>query len=329
MPGEANWKAVAAEPVLSRESPAHVVGEELWWAGEKVPAMTVRIAVADGSGNQTVRQFALEPADPQVDQAALARELGVPPLPTADMEAPMQAVPVAPAARPAASGDSWAAGRPLEYRGRPLHMAKSRRFAWDYEAQDPLPGGGRMRAELWTTRDGGVTWQRAAVDADGRSPIDVQLPAAGLYGVRLELMADVPDTGDGPRSGDEPQAWLGIDDEPPQVELLGVARDPQDASVLVIRYVGRDPLLLPTGGRLLYSPNAEGPWATIADGLAAEGEHRWRPDRTVPARVHVRVEVADAAGNVGSASSTEAVTVAGARVVGRLGGLRAAPDAGP
>jgi hypothetical protein len=46
----------------------------------------------------------------------------------------------------------------------------------------------------------------------------------------------------------------------------------------------------------------------------------------VPARVHVRVEVTDAAGNVGAAASTEAITVAPPRVVGKLGGLRPAPD---
>ena len=386
-PADQGWKTLATEPILSRESPAHAVGEEIWWAGEKVTALTVRITVADGSGNKTTRQFSLEPTDPQVDQAGLAGELGVPPLPTAGGDDSTLAVAgSAPASSaPPTSGEGWAAesargwsterpqppigdvasngrsvlvkptgsaaallpradeaarasvsthdtlaaaaaGQALEYRGKPLHMAKSRRFSWDYDARDMVPGAARMRAELWTTRDGGVTWQRAAVDADGRSPIDVQLPATGLYGVRLEMVADVPDAGDGPRSGDAPEAWLGVDDEPPQVDLLGVARDPQTPGVLIIRYTARDPLLGPQATRLLYSPNAEGPWATIADGLASQGEHRWQPDRGVPARVFVRVEVTDAAGNVGAASSTEAITVAAPRVVGKLGGLRAAPD---
>lgn len=386
-PADPGWKPLATEPILSRESPAHLVGEEIWWAGEKVTSLTVRITVADGSGNRTTKQFSLEPTDPHVDQAALARELGVPPLPTAGAEAAAVAVAAAPAAAsaPPTAGETWApetargwsdqppqqpggdgttsgrsvlvkrtgsaaallpraeaamqtdtgghdplaaaaAGQPLEYRGKPLHMAKSRRFTWDYEAQDRMPGAARVRAELWTTRDGGVTWQRAAVDTDGRSPIDVQLPATGLYGVRLEMVADVPDAGDGPRSGDIPEAWLGVDDEPPQAELLGVARDPQAPGVLIIRYTARDPLLGPQAARLLYSPNVAGPWATIADGLASQGEHRWQPDRAVPARVFVRVEVADAAGNVGAASSTEAITVAAPRVVGKLGGLRAAPE---
>jgi flagellar M-ring protein FliF len=52
------------------------VGETIWWAGEKVEQLIVRIAISDRSGNQTVRQFSLEPVDPRVDQAVLAKELG-------------------------------------------------------------------------------------------------------------------------------------------------------------------------------------------------------------------------------------------------------------
>ena len=80
--GDQGWKKISAEAVLSRESPAHMVGEEIWWAGEQVDAMTVRIAITDSAGNRTERQFSLEPSDPQVDQAALAREIGAPPLPS-------------------------------------------------------------------------------------------------------------------------------------------------------------------------------------------------------------------------------------------------------
>jgi hypothetical protein len=49
----------------------------------------------------------------------------------------------------------------------------------------------------------------------------------------------------------------------------------------------------------------------------------------VPARVHIRVEVADAAGNVGAASTPEAISVASPRFIGKLGGLRAAPGQNP
>lgn len=405
--GEKGWKTVATQPILSRESPAHLVGEEIWWAGEKVDALTARISVADASGNETVRQFTMSTSDPQVDQAALAVELGVPPLPTAESGTQSPAVtsvvvaPTTPgdaavgtasnaeagsgragwsaepghwsAGQPRPDGSAVAvagrsrsvlvkraagaasgmlpqaappdvgsqiaalprqtsapgtAGHPLEYRGKPLHIARSRRFAWDYEAHAPQNGVGKLRAELWSTQDGGLTWQRIAVDEDGVSPIDLHFPNAGLYGVRLEMAADVPEAASGPRSGEAPEAWLGVDEEPPQAEILGAARDEASGGI-VIRYAARDPLLVPSRTRLLYSPNVEGPWATIADGLDNQGEHRWQPERGVPARVFVRVEATDAAGNVGTATTPEPVLVAASRTVGKLGGLRLPPPSPP
>jgi hypothetical protein len=422
------WKSVAADAVLARESPAHLVGEAIWWAGEKVEQLSVRIAISDEAGNQTVRQFPLEPSDPRVDQATLAQELGVPPLPGQSddnsdalrgndgggLEADRDLALTAPATvsagpgtdagaigsvltreggsgwpaesaawndRPAAAGSRTAAnrqgstrnvtaqprnrtasaasllpraddtpprhgvarpasapvdplaaagitqpavdGQPLAYRNRPLHLARSRRFAWDYEIPANRRAAGPLRAELWTTRDGGVTWQKAAIDNDGKSPIDVELSAAGFYGVRLELVADVPDAEAGPRSGAEPDAWVGVDEEPPQVELVGIDRDESEATdALLIRYSARDPLLASNAVRLTYSPNAEGPWATIITGIANEGVHRWEPGRNVPARVFIRIEATDAAGNEATASSDEAISVAPTRFGGRLGGLR-------
>jgi len=422
-PEDQGWKTVAADAVLARETPAHMVGESIWWAGEKVNQLAVRISITDESGNRTEKKLSLELSDPNVDQAALAQELGVPPLPTgtagsqaadfadpafqpsaasrpstgptsestgsvlvrgadrlpqaggwpaqtapwiggeprsathpAERTAGLNAGPSgapstgtagllpraddAPAHRAAArpvstAADQFAAsditgtgadGEPLSYRGRPLHLARARRFAWDYEIPAVRRAAGPLRAELWTTMDGGLTWQKAAVDGDGRSPSDVELAAPGFYGVRLELVADVPDADAGPRSGAEPDAWVGIDDEPPQVELIGTDRDEADAGdVLVIRYAARDPLLPANAVRLLYSPNPDGPWATIIAGAPNEAAHRWEPGRSVPARVFVRIEATDAAGNKGFAVAEEAISVAPTRFGGKLGGLRVVP----
>jgi len=383
--GSGEWKAVATEGILARQSPAHVVGEDIWWAGEKVDSLTVRIAVTDASGNRTAKQFTMEAADPGIDQAALAAEIGVPPLPGDSGAMPLAAAP----ARPATAGGAtsawtaepatWSGGEPrqaaaddgrsvlvtqiaasaarpidvghgpalggdasrlltanvptpaadgrMEYRGRPLQLSRSRRFAWDYETPAEAVDGRKLRAELWGTRDGGVTWQRTAVDTDGTSPIDVEVPAPGLYGFRLEMVAADASTG-GPRSGDTPETWVGVDEEAPQVELIGVDRD-DAADALVIRWSARDPLLPPRSARILYSPHAAGPWATIVERADNQGEHRWQPDRSVPAKVFVRVEVTDAAGNLGVASSAEPVAVSQSRFVGRLGGLRPLPPPAP
>jgi hypothetical protein len=392
------WKSIAAEGVLSRESPAHLVGEEIWWAGEKVESLTARITVADSAGNQTVRQFTMEPTDPNVDQVALAQELGAPSLPSQSV--PQDAVaagsvarasPPTDGARPAGgwtaeTAAAWSAEQPrvpatqadgvgeqqsvlvsrtggsamapdnptgvrsllastsagvpaqmpsqssgpqpLEYRGKPLQLSRSRRFAWDYEMPAERPNATRLRVELWSTRDGGLSWQKAAVDDDVVSPINVVLPAAGLYGFRLEIMPDVPDSSAGPRPGDAAESWIGIDEDPPHVEFLGAARlSESDTSGIVIRYTSRDQLPAPKTARLLFSPNAEGPWATITTAVENQGEYRWQPDRATPARVYLRIEVADAAGNVGAATSPEPVTVSTTRVVGRLGGVRTLPTA--
>ena len=390
------WKTVAAQGVLSRESPAHLVGEEIWWAGEKVEALTARITVSDSAGNQTVRQFTMEPTDPNVDQAALARELGAPSLPTQQPEETVavrpltQASPSNNGARPAGgwtaeTAAAWSAEQPrvpttqsgrvgqqqsvlvsqaeghavaptdptsgrsllastaaaapaqmlnqvpgspqsLEYRGKPLQLSRSRRFAWDYEVPAERPNATRLRVELWCTRDGGLSWQKAAVDDDAVSPINVVLPAAGLYGFRLEIVPDAPDTSTGPRPGDAAESWIGIDEDPPHVELLGASRvSESESSGIVIRYTSRDQLPAPKTARLLFSPNADGPWATIATAVDNQGEYRWQPDRATPARVYLRIEVADASGNVGAVTSPEPVTVSTSRVVGRLGGVRTLP----
>jgi len=407
------WKKIAAVGILSRESPAHLVGEEIWWAGEQVDAVTVRIAIADSSGNRTVRQYSLEPSDPQVDQNALARELGMPglsseeppPIPEATPQPPSPPASMAvgsppssgwnPESAPSWSGDSpniakgsqsvlvkpsesavagslvshassmpaatqdalrlpvgasssipgspsalqtsplieapapqTVAGQPLEYRGRPLQLVRARRFEWDYEFPSDASGAGPMRVELWFTRDGGVTWQRSAVDNDTISPIAVSLPAAGLYGFRLEVVPDVADAGSGPASGDKPDCWVGIDDEPPQPELIEIGR-PQDRSgAVLIRYTVRDQLLVPRSTRLSFSQNPSGPWTTIAESLENAGEHLWQPPRGVPSRVFVRIEAADAAGNLGINTTPQAVVVAAPRVVGKLGGVRVAPSSG-
>ena len=396
---EKGWKSVAADAVLAREAPAHMVGEAIWWAGERVERLVVKITLTDTSGNQAVKQFSLDATDPRVDQSALARELGLPPLPTAsatsdfsspdaDLLAPVEAAPETrsvmttgeptspwpaeaaswsaasaavdsaaprrpngPTAMPAAAGllprakldatrqtppsasaamlaaVSGAEGGALEYRGRPLHLVNTRRFAWEYEIPAIRRTAGPLRAELWTTIDGGVTWQRAVVDKQCQSPITVELPDTGFYGVRLELVADVPDAAAGPRTGSEPDAWVGVDDEAPNVELLAVDRDhPGSDDILIIRYAAGDPLLTGNSVRLMYSPNPSGPWATIAAGLANEGIHRWEPGKSVPARAFLRVEASDAAGNLGSTVSAEPVSVAPTRVPGRLGSLRALPS---
>ena len=415
---EPEWRSVASEGILSRESPAHMIGEEIWWAGDETDGLTVRIAISDAGGSETVRQFALEPTDPGIDQAALAREIGAPPLPrTAAPASIATASPSRPAgvpswlsggseggwaperaaapptrtrassptrsvlsraglsgprptpappeasptneppggaprlpglplerepggdARPPRAGGSLPAGTgstaaavaaASEYRGKPLMLSSSTRFNWDYEVDLPRYNREPLRVELWSTRDAGVTWQRAAVDDDVSSPIEVSLESEGLYGFMLLVVPDRGGLGSGPRTGEQPQAWVGVDTTPPQVANLEVepAEDSGEESV-TIHYTASDPLLSPGSVRILFSPSTDGPWATVAEGLEASGSHRWTPGRGVPPRVFLRVEASDAAGNTGHTTTPHAVLVCPARQSGRLGTIRPLPSEQP
>ena len=412
---DGDWKTIAAEPVLARQSPAHLIGEEIWWAGQDVDGLQVRIEVADTAGHRTSQQFSLLPSPPGVTQADLAREIAAPVLPgdgdvtrdsrgrsiasvmvTRPTESPSAAGSLAP--RPgrkagqgsltdvtwrADTGRPWSDGEPIatghqarlasatagsrtppglaeqpiirvrqptlaealsaglssragvrdatvaaaEYRGRPLHLLRSRQFRWQYDFAVPADLDGPFRVELWTTRDAGGSWQRAAVDDDTVSPITVEFPAEGLYGCRLEVVRELPGEPLGPRPGDEPAHWIGIDETPPQVSQLDIQLVPGGATgEFLIDYRCDDPLALPDRVRLSYSPHATGPWATIASEQPAAGSYRWQPHRNLPSRVFVRVEMPDAAGNIGGLVTAEPVAVRTARFTGTLGSPQLLPD---
>lgn len=383
--GNSPWKPIASQPVLSRQSPAHLVGEEIWWAGRDVTDLTVRISVADSAGHTTTRQFSLLPSDPGISQAALAREIQSPALPgetssldeeivqkthsvmiAADQETSHSSLATKgywhPDPAPAWTGDkppiqtattnittstaptashnrtqkmmrvtpptlaeaiSTPTGVPAEYQGRPLHLMRSREFTWDYNFQAPEDLRGPFRAELWITLDAGGSWERIAVDDDTISPIAVTFPGDGLYGCRLEIVRDSKGEPIAPRAGTTPTAWIGVDETPPQISSLDIrAVDESTSGDFLIEYRCEDALGLPDSVRLSYSPHPTGPWATIVTNQASTGSYRWQPHRSLPSRVFVRVEMSDAAGNVGEIVSPQPVTVRTARFVGTLGSPR-------
>jgi hypothetical protein len=392
---DGDWKTIATEPVLSRRSPAHLVGEEIWWAGQDVGSLTVKISMADASGHRTTQQFSMLPTDPEVTQSDLANEITTPALPS-----PLAGSSTGDSHRTKSVmlqdrlpgrkntdmrwqptlGKSWAGGEPVgfaqpsntqsstikndsavaekkplltissptladaikenlqhpelsqnqktgvvaEYRGSPLHLMRIQNFSWEYSFNVPEDLQGPFRVELWSTRDGGNSWERIAVDKDTTSPIDVEFSGEGLFGCRLEIVRDVSGTPIAPRAGESPSTWIGIDTTPPQATSLDVVTvKKSDSEAFEIHYSFEDPLTIPGHVRLSYSPHRTGPWATIASDQAASGHYKWKPHRSLPSRVFVRIEMPDAAGNVGESITQEPITLRTARFVGTLGSPRA------
>ena len=392
-----DWKSIATEPVLSRRSPAHLIGEEIWWAGQEIDGLTVKISVADTAGHRTTKQFSMLPTDPNISQSDLANEIIAPaiPSPLAGSNRRTQSVvakdPLSNAQNMGKDwqptpGNSWSDGEPVaytqqspvqartaqgrieevstaplltissptladaieeklkkpdssqnqeasfvaEYQGSPLHLMRVNSFSWEYSFNIPEDLQGPFRVELWSTRDGGTSWERIAVDEDTASPIDVEFQGEGLFGCRLEIVRDIPGPPISPRAGESPSTWIGIDTTPPQVTSLDVTMvDGNDSDAFEIRYAFEDPLAIPNSVRLSYSPHQTGPWATIATAQAINGTFNWKPHRSLPSRVFVRIEMPDAAGNIGESTTLDPITLRTARFIGTLGSPRASPTDTP
>ncbi len=389
-----DWKSIATEPVLSRSSPAHLIGEEIWWAGQEVDELTVKISVADSAGHRTTKQFSMLSGDPNVSQSDLANEIIAPALPSplAGSNRQTQSVVVKNTISETSTtgvewqptpGNPWSDGEPVafsqhspaqartaherieaegstaplltissptladaiekklrkpnslqnpepefvsQYQGRPLHLMRVQSFRWEYSFDVPEDLQGPFRVELWSTRDGGHSWERIAVDEDTASPIDVEFQGEGLFGCRLEIVRDIPGPPISPRAGESPSTWIGIDTTPPQVTSLDVTMvDGNESDTFDIQYTFEDPLAMPDSVRLSYSPHKTGPWATIATDQATKGTFNWKPHRSLPNRVFVRIEMPDAAGNIGESITLDPITLRTARFVGTLGSPQIVP----
>jgi hypothetical protein len=389
-----DWKSIATEPVLSRSSPAHLIGEEIWWAGQEVDELTVKISVADSAGHRTTKQFSMLSADPNVSQSDLANEIIAPALPSPLARSNRQTQSVV-VKNPISEtntigvgwqptpGNPWSDGEPVpfsqhspaqartahdrneaggstaplltissptladaieeklrkpsssqnpetgfvaEYQGRPLHLMRVQSFRWEYSFDVPEDLQGPFRVELWSTRDGGHSWERIAVDEDTVSPIEVEFQGEGLFGCRLEIVRDIPGPPISPRAGESPSTWIGIDTTPPQVTSLDVTTvDGNESDAFDIQYAFEDPLAIPDSVRLSYSPHKTGPWATIATDQATNGTFNWKPHRSLPSRVFVRIEMPDAAGNIGESITLDPITLRTARFIGTLGSPQIVP----
>ncbi len=168
---------------------------------------------------------------------------------------------------------------------------------FDYDIQS-MGGAGIARVELWATTDEGSHWQRLAIDNDNRSPIQVQLPQAGRYGLRIVVQPIGGFEPITPRSGDKPEMTIVVDTQPPLARMTSVQQGTgYHADHLLVRWEATDAHLRPQGATLRYSPRREGPWQTIADSLDPTGEYQWRLGRHVPTQFYLQLEVVDEAGN--------------------------------
>lgn len=183
-------------------------------------------------------------------------------------------------------------------------MVNARLFELDYNI-DSRGASGISRIELWGTADGGKSWSSFGTDDDNRSPMLVTVNQEGIYGFRITAQNG---PGTAPRPGDPPEIWIGVDLTKPTAQIKSVEQPSgEQPGPVVIQWRADDRALKDKPVTLLYSDTPGGPWLSIAAQLENSGQYTWMPDSRVPARIYVRLEVRDEAGNVATVDAPKAV----------------------
>jgi hypothetical protein len=159
---------------------------------------------------------------------------------------------------------------------------------------DQQGSGGVGRVEVWMTRDKGQTWKFLCEDPDRKSPVEIDLPGDGLYGLSL-VVCNAGATCTQPATGETPDWWVEVDTSKPVAQITSVRNE---NGALIITWAASDNCLRPEPIDLYCANRAEGPWLPIARGLRNDGSYRWMIPANFGAEIYVRMEVTDRAGNV-------------------------------
>jgi hypothetical protein len=188
--------------------------------------------------------------------------------------------------------------------GPPVHLVNDRSIRINGKLRDVGPSG-VSAVELWLTRDG-QQWKKERT-LPAQPPFVFDVPEDGRYGITLLPRSGAGMSRQSPAPGEAPQIWVEVDTVRPVVKMGPIKALPgEQGRDAVITWLAEDRNLGPHPIRLSYAEKPEGPWRTITE-TENTGSFRWHMPEQMPARVFIRVEATDSAGNVGVACANEPV----------------------
>lgn len=258
----------------------------------------VRAVIYDKAGNSTAKEFSLagtHAADAPV-AANHPADMGMNHMPEGgpSMAGLMQTD--YRADKPAAPTPAVSANRPT---GTPaLQLINRTHVPLEYQVDGTGPSGvGKI--EVWITADEGQTWKRLCEDSSCKSPIEIELPGEGLFGVTLVAYNGAGGAATTPVRGDNPDCWVEVDTTKPDAQLMAVRPALTDeGSQFLITWTASDKNLKAAPIDLYYSNQHEGPWQPIAHGIKNTGSYRWPVPHGAGPEFYFRLDVSDRAGNV-------------------------------
>ncbi len=285
------------------------------WPDEREWTGKIRATATDLAGNTTSREFTFKPT---------ARSTGSI-IPAGHLETRSEK----PNALPPLAAEPMPANPVLEKTATspPRQIVNATHVSLDYRIEQQGPSG-VGKVEVWMTRDNGQNWLHLCDDPDRRSPVEIDLPGEGVFGITL-VVTNGNGVGDpSPVRGDSPDLWIEVDTTKPIAQLISARPGTgPDAGYLILTYEARDRNLGPEPIGLYYATRKEGPWQPIARALKNEGTYRWAMPRDLGSEVYFRLEVIDRAGNLARSELAERIVVdttrPRARVLGvTTGGIR-------
>lgn len=200
-------------------------------------------------------------------------------------------------------------------------LVNKKRFKLYYDIES-VGTGGVADVELWGTSDRGRTWIKWGSDPDLKSPLDVDVSSEAVYGFRVVVVGRNGLTSTAPQAGDPADVWVDIDTTAPQCRLTSVTYGRgEDAGKLDIRWEATDAHLFDRPVTILMSDRPESGYSVLAAGLPNSGQYFWPYDPRAPQQMYLRLEVRDAAGNVGSYQTSEPIRVEGLTPKARIRGV--------
>ena len=205
----------------------------------------------------------------------------------------------------------------------PPILVSSPRFGLQYAVEDAGPNG-PAAVELYVTTDGGRTWFLKGEDPDRTPPFPVDLGGEGTFGLKLVAKSAANQGDRPPVPGEVPLTVVEVDSTKPTVKL----EPPRMVgNKLVINWQASD--AHPISRSVMISVRADGAGSTASwnritpTPIENNGQFTWLVPERCPAKIHVRIDVKDALGNVGSdeTSETGAVLVDRSKPKGRIIGL--------
>lgn len=216
---------------------------------------------------------------------------------------------------------------------RPVRLVNGRAVALDFEVT--RAGSSKVTAvDLWTTRDGGTTWQKTDRMDGCKPPFRTRLGSDGAYGFKLAFESASGMRTPDPQPGQTPDLDLTLDATPPVVTLFPPKPGDRPGQVH-IPWVMTDTHLDAATVRCEYSSDGN-EWLPVEGGPVRMTETGygldWTPPAGVPPHVLLRVTAKDKAGNAATATTADRVSIDLVIPEGRVTGLRdenREPERGP